>query len=262
MNTSIRAAMAMALLLGSAAALADNSAQATLSLDFTLIDLDPADGIAPSLTAGPLAQTAVKSSAAFDTLDVHEADGVDFSSLAANSVAGVETGDATLAGQGLAGSVVFRAATSAGAPGGWATASAVFDSAVDGLTLSPHTELDIAGSFSVSAQTAAGSPDGAVSWAEAYLPTGVSGVAGTVIAQGLTSQDFASDFLAIHANDSDQPLELGMVIGVAAFSWTPQPATPMPEPGAARQLLAGLLGLVGAARLGRAGCARRSAPPR
>ncbi len=250
MKPSIRAALAATLLLCSAAALADNAAQATLSLDFLLIDLDPDDGIAPSLTAGPLAQTTVKSSAAYDVLDQHEADGIDFSSLAASSAAGAESGRASLVGQGLVGSVVFQGATSASATGGWSTASAVFDSAVYGFTLSPHTELEITGSFSVAAQTDASNPDGSVSWAAAYVPGGLSALAGTIVAQGITSQSFASDdVLDLHVNDSDDPLVFGMLIGVSTFSWTPQLATPMPEPAGALPLLAGLL-VLAAARQG------------
>jgi len=51
-------------------------------------------------------------------LDQHEADGIDFSSLAASSAAGPESGRASLVGQGLVGSVVFQVATSASATGG------------------------------------------------------------------------------------------------------------------------------------------------
>ena len=254
MRTSIQAAVAVALVLGSTGAFAENSAEATLSLDFTLVDLDPADGITPWLTVGPLGQAVAKSSAfSPDTATQDESDGVDFSSISSSSVAGIETGDAFIQGQGFVGSVVFHSATSANALGGATTASAIFDSAVGGFLLSPRTELDITGSFSVSAQTTSTYPVSSVSWAGAFLPGGLSANAGTIIAQGITTQGFASDDLHdSHVNDSDQPLEFGMLIGVTTFSWSPALATPMPEPSGGLLLLGGLVGLGAAARIARA----------
>ena len=253
MRTLIRAAVAVALLLGSTGAFAENAAEATLSLDFTLVDLDPHDGITPSFTLGPLAQSVAKSSAFDPDISVvNESDGVDFSSIGSSSVAGVVTGNAFIEGLGLVGPVVFHAATSANVPGSASTASAIFDSGLDGLTLSPHTELEITGSYSVFAQTSPTEPDMSTSWSVAFWPWGNATGADTIPAQGRFSQNFTFDEIVDdHVNDTDQPLVFGMLIGVSAFSWTPALATPMPEPTGGLLLLGGLVGLGVAARRAR-----------
>lgn len=86
-----------------------------------------------------------------------------------------------------------------------------------------------------------------MSWAVAPVPGGLSALAGTIIAQGITSQNFTSDdVLGLNVSDSDKPLVFGILFGVSAFSWTPRAATPMPEPLDALPLLAGLLVLAAA----------------
>jgi hypothetical protein len=251
MHRMLVGTLAVLLATGATVVRADAVATATLS-DFgiQLIDLDPTDGIAPSIDLGRYGPSQAVSNGT-------QADGTStFGPVASSQGTAGQGAAASITGDLLAGGVAHASAATADFAGG-----SVFEQshilagtflALPTFTLSPHTELLITGTADVAAAVDAASPweelgDGAVEFGISGPPPdnlfSHAALSAYVDNRFAGTSPFASSHGELSAtlfNTTDAAMDGEFYIYVYA---TAASAAPVPEPAAGLLLLTGLGGL-------------------
>lgn len=283
-HLAIAAASAAALGVAAPAA-AGSFASASLSqFGYTLFDLNPGDGVAPtvifSLGGSPYGSY-VQSSATDPTTGSESSTGwslVAFGPAAVSSAIGLGSAQAAVSGSAAVGDLVYAASGAAlgSTLPSYATQFSASAAAANfgslGFTLSPYTLIVFSGTANLLAQTTDG-VDALNGFQTEFASANVAiGVSGPTAAGGQGSQN-AGDNRSLYASFTSvydpgtgqfgytgQTLTLDNVAMSAGFTnYTPDalsgqlsltasvsgnsPLTPVPEPGSAALLLAGLAGL-------------------
>ncbi len=256
----LAAAVALMLALGTSQAFANGTASGTLTnLSFTLIDLDPTDGIAPTITftdtsGSHLTSWATTTDPVITTSNSQLGAGVAGAATSSSAAGAFANGSATLAGDPFEGSgsaQTHASAAAAGASEGFAVAFFGNYAQYNAFTLSAHTELVI----SVDALLTADAPDATTSdgaHASARLTlASVVGDAPQYSEQFLhadaggfffPTSDVESGHLEVSFSDTSDTAMDGQFYGFVqslADSQTPAAAA-VPEPTSTALLLAGL----------------------
>ncbi len=251
-SLSIHAAVAAAALFAAGAACAQSSATSTIGLSFSLVDLDPTDGIAPSMTFDPDS----RSTAIWGT---DGAGGSTSSTQQGASAFGAVTSSGTLGGAGGSASFsgdILGSGTQVSASAMTATLSANGSgtafvagppSEEPWFMLSPHTQVYLEGATTITwdAGSAAGAAYGEVDLALNALGSddfsmgyAVAGYYGT--GDGDVSGSKPGGVTVTFTNDSDLPEAVGYQVGVYAnASEFEVVLPPVDEPSNAVLLLAG-----------------------
>jgi hypothetical protein len=180
MNSFVRATLALGTLLGACGAFAGSSAQATLdSLTITLIDLDPGDGVAPSISF--VAGASRASAIVFQPFGVFDGDVASgsgpWSNVGASVTLSLGGAAATLQGAGADGSgASLHVSGQAADPGAPLGASVQYQAqvwapyvAAGAFVLSPWTAVTVSAAASLSTTTQSGATSHDVAGASAYI---------------------------------------------------------------------------------------------
>jgi hypothetical protein len=212
MNRLSFIALAAALVAGAPAHAGSSSASATISnLSIQLFDLDPLDGIAPSIAFGSGSTDSFVSASAYQSspyaYDYHEAWGTAFAPIATSAVAGGTQSQAAIIGTGSAAGTTLSASGSTvvsassypydnGQYGAYAYTPYYYYGA---FTLSANTVVVISGDASVSAAV---DPTGSAygyAYATAYASLYISGPAAGGGSGGQSSSDSRQAYLYNYA---------------------------------------------------------------
>lgn len=239
---------------------ADTSATIT-NFRVQLIDLDPNDGIAPSLTFDPYGTSNTQADVyatlpALVSLDAYHDGTAPFAPIWASETSGGAFGTASIVGDAFGSGATVSVSARTSATGGYAISEGTVGFAnqveIHRFTLSPETELLITGDANFS--VALGS-DQATEFADSGLYLEITDTNGnwatdsSWLMTGIASDASApqprtvsASFQVFYDNASASPFEggVGGYLGAYANSDGPRLPSPVPEPGSAALLLAGL----------------------
>jgi len=254
----VHAFLAAAVLLATGATNAQTSATSTIDLRFSLADLDPTDGILPTLTFDPDSRSTASwgtESAGGSTSSPQQGASA-FGTVATSGLLDGSGGSASFTGDPLASAARISASAVADSLSVNGTGAAYVTTPSSGqpwFVLSPHTQVTMAGATTIAwdasasgsafgeidvALHVAGSSDAlSMDYATAgYYAPGTGDLAGSS-ADGVT---------VTFTNDSDTPEAVGYYIGVfASASDFESGLPPVDEPSGAALLLAGASALLG-----------------
>jgi len=269
MKSFFRATLALGMLLGACGAFAGSSAQATLdTLTVTLVDLDPGDGIAPSISfIGGASRASAVVFQPFGVFDEDVANGSSvWSDVGASVTLSLGRAAASLAGAGADGSgAALQVSGQAAEPGAPLGASVQYQAqvwapyvAAGAFVLSPHTAVTISAEASLSTITQSSATSHDVAGAGAYLFLNGTGDVISLDCESFAGQQCtATDgrllsvtFSNAAATSADATFQAwAQVAGFSQAAAVPEPAGPL-------MLLAGL-GVVGSLARGRRASQRK-----
>lgn len=257
MNRPLVLALAASFALGSTAAGADPVVDVELSnFQFRLVDLDLTDGITPSIDlsgfGGAAASVRWRSSATGTS--------VFGPVLATGSGPNGESEQVSITGNLTQGGTALVLNTLGDVPGDYRTAISelrIGDAPAGGaalFTLSPHTELVMSGTVTITASTSLRLPGEPDENAFGEVTVALGGDADEFRAHawnkdpGYGDRSTSDDFSLSFIDATDAAMQGGFGIDLWALAAVDPPPTPVPEPGAAPLMLAALAGMVLVAR--------------
>jgi hypothetical protein len=250
----IRANLALAALLVCSAAAAQSSVTSTIDLAFSLRDLDPSDGIAPTLTFDPNSRsTAVWGTDGAGGVTSSPQQGASaFGAVSSSGMLDGSGGSASFSGDPFAAPVQITASAFAGSlfvnGSGRAYVSTPGSDPPPRFMLSPHTQVALLGHTTVDWD--AGSPVGAA-FGEIDLAISASSSSGDISMRyatagyygdgdGDVSGSSSDDIFVTYTNDSDAPQAVAYDVDVFAnASQFETVLPPVDEPSGLALVLAG-----------------------